>query len=246
MFRCIPARSSRVLIVEDHAMFAHGLAVLLEKQSDLTVAGIAETATWAIELAATSRPDLALLDYHLPDLDGPEVARAIRRAQPDTPILFLSRDETEKAQLAAVEAGATGYLHKSICAAELMGAMRRVLQGETLISARAISELLARRAEAETISTRLTVREREVLHLLAEGLNSRSIADRLRIRYGTVRSHVRNLTGKLCVHSKLEAIARSRQLGLLGIDSEHSRRVAVSRQDTSTMRSCPAESSTEG
>lgn len=205
---------TRVLIVEDYTVVAEGLAALLEDQPDLTVVGTADTAASAIEQAGAKRPDVVLLDYRLPDLDGAEAARAIHRVQAEVPILFLSRDDSDMAQLAAIEAGACGYLHKSKAATELVTAVRRAVRGEMLISGPTISRLLRRRAEADQVQEKLTDREREVLRLMVQGLDSKTIAHQLGIQYGTVRSHVRNLAGKLGAHSKIEAVARSRALGL--------------------------------
>lgn len=206
---------TRVLIVQNHAVVAQGLSVLLDRQADLEPTGTAGDGGTAVALACATRPDVVLLDYQLRDIAGADVARAIRLRQPKTPILFLSEDDSDQAVLEAVDAGARAYLHKSRAAAELVAAIRRVAKGEMLISGATMTRIRQRRAEVGDVFETLTAREQEILRLMAHGLESKTIARQLGIRYGTVRSHFRNLSGKLGAHSKIEAVAKARQFGCL-------------------------------
>jgi len=205
----------RVLIVEDHRVVAEGLQALLEDDPGIEVCQIAGSVAEAIDVASATQPDVVLLDYHLPDGSGAEAAARIRRSQRASALLFLSHDESELARVAAVEAGAAGYLYKAQAASDVVQAVHRVAAGEMLIRGPEIAELLAWRRRMTSMVENLTQRERDVLQLLADGLDNKAIAARLGVRYGTVRSHVNNLAGKLGAPSKLEAVARAAELGLI-------------------------------
>ena len=211
---CDGGRTS-ILLVDDFRVVADGLRALLEDESDLWVIGVAAGEAEALHIADQHPPDVALIDYRLPGGTGAEVAAAIRHRHPGTAILFLSRDDSDVAQLAALEAGAAGYLFKWQAAEEVVDAVRRAARGETLISSRDIARLLAMRRDTIHLRESLTGRELDVLRLMTHGVDSRRIAELLGIRYGTVRSHVRNLIAKLGAHSKLEAVTRGLDLGLV-------------------------------
>jgi RNA polymerase sigma factor (sigma-70 family) len=162
------------------------------------------------------------MDYLLPDGTGAEVAAAIRASRPDTTVVFLSADDSDAALMAAVEAGASGYLLKTAGGEDVVSAIRRAAEGEMLIPPgrlvdlfRSQRERTRRRAELQQVGDQLTTREREVLVLMAAGLGNREIADHLAIGYATVRSHVHSLLEKLGARSKLEAVFRAAELGLL-------------------------------
>ena len=205
----------RVLIVEDHAVVAEGLAALLSAQSDIEVVGKAHSVADANQLAGKVEPDVALLDFRLPDGTGADAARGIRRAHPRTKLIFLSREDGDAARLAAVEAGASGFIHKSRAAAEVVQAIRSVAGGTSLITPSAIASVLARGRQAEDQVESLTARERGVLALMVQGVDSHDIADQLRISYATVRTHIRTIASKLGVHSKLQIVAKATELGLV-------------------------------
>ncbi|HEX6874480.1 MAG TPA: response regulator transcription factor [Nocardioidaceae bacterium] len=212
----------RVLLVEDHQVVAEGLQALLEEYPDLHVVGWAPTVA-AAEAAAAQRPvDLALVDFRLPDGSGADAAAAIRSYQPEAAIVILSVEDSDDAMMAAVGAGASGYLLKSAPSDDVVQAIRRAAEGETLIPAQRMMELLTRRrvamrqeAERARVRDTLTRRELEILHLLAEGLDNHDIAERLCIEYTTVRSHVHRLLQKLGARSKLEAVVRATELGIV-------------------------------
>jgi two-component system response regulator DevR len=206
---------TKVLIVEDHRVVAEGLAALINDQGDMKVVGNVGTVADVLNAAAELDPDVVLLDFRLPDGTGPDAAVAIRSIRPAAKMIFLTREDTDAARFAAVQSGASGFLHKSRAAAEVVAAIRDVARGKMLITPRTIASLIAKRRGIEAQLNRLTPREREVLRLMADGLPSREIAAHMGISYTTVRTHIRSLGSKLAVHSKLEAIVKARELGLL-------------------------------
>jgi DNA-binding NarL/FixJ family response regulator len=206
---------TRVLIVEDHLVVAEGLAALIGDQEDMTVVGRAGSVAESIVQASELGPDVILMDFRLTDGTGADAALAIRQVRPDSRMIFLTREDTDAARFAALEAGASAFIHKSRAAQEVVDAIRTVAAGGTLITPRTISALLNKRREIETQLEKLTPREKEVLRLMADGTASRDIAERLGISYTTVRTHIRSLGSKLGVHSKLEAIVKARELALI-------------------------------
>jgi DNA-binding NarL/FixJ family response regulator len=188
----------------------------------LEVVGIAPTACEAVRLATRAEPHVMVVDYHLPDGSGAEVAATVRGLLPHVKVVFLTVDDSDSALIAAVEAGASAYMLKSSSASRLEETIQRTAAGEMLIPASRVAAALVRQdrcqrdlADRGLMSMRLTPRESEILRLLRVGLNNRAIAAQLGISYWTVRSHVRSLIEKLAAHSKLEAVARAAELGLL-------------------------------
>ena len=208
-------RPIRVLIVEDHPVMAEALSALLEREEDVEVVAVATNVRDALQLVTEATPDVILADFRLPDGTGADIAAAVRHRRPRPSVLLLSAIDTVAALLAAVEAGAKGYLLKSRTAPEVLDGIRRAARGEMLIPSSVLAELLAQRGEQAVLLGSLSAREREVLKLMAEGLDNSQVAERLGIRYGTVRSHVRNLISKLNAHSRLEAVVRAEELGLI-------------------------------
>ncbi|MHB8588776.1 MAG: response regulator [Candidatus Dormibacteraceae bacterium] len=205
----------RVLIAEDHRVVAEGLAALINHQGDMKVVGEASTVAESIAAAAEIGPDVVLLDFRLPDGTGAEAAAGIREIRPEAKMIFLTREDSDAARFAAVQSGASAFVHKSKAASEVVTAIRDVARGLMLITPRTIATLLAKRRAIDAQLESLTVREKEVLRLMGAGLSSRSVAAKLGISYTTVRTHIRSLGSKLGVHSKLEAIVKARELGLI-------------------------------
>jgi DNA-binding NarL/FixJ family response regulator len=203
------------MIVEDHRVVAEGLTALINDQSDMKVVGNVGTVAEVVAAAERLNPDVVLLDFRLPDGTGPDAAAAIRGIRPAAKMIFLTREDTDAAHFAAVQSGASAFLSKSRAAAEVVAAIRDVQRGKMLITPRTIATLLEKRRALEAQLERLTPREKEVLRLMAEGFPSRAIAARMGISYTTVRTHIRSLGMKLAVHSKLEAIVKARELGLI-------------------------------
>jgi two-component system, NarL family, nitrate/nitrite response regulator NarL len=205
----------RVLVVEDHRVIAEALSALLQREPDVEMVGVTATVQEALRVAREASPNVILADFRLPDGTGADIAAAVRHRRPRQSVVLLSAVDTVAALLAAVEAGAKGYLLKSRAGSEVLDAVRRAARGEMLIPAAVLADLLAQRGEQAVLLGALTDRERDVLKLMAEGLDNSAVAERLGIRYGTVRSHVRNLIGKLNAHSKMEAVVRAEELGLI-------------------------------
>jgi two-component system NarL family response regulator len=201
----------RVLVVDDHALFRHGLVSVLRSAADLAVVGEARDGMEAVEQAAELQPDVVLMDVRMPSVNGIEAARRIRTAQPTVRILMLTESEDEEDLYAAVRAGATGYLLKEVAIDEIADAIRAVANGQALVSPSMTTKLLSefnalsRRLVEEHDGRRLTDRELEVLRLIARGMSNKDIGTELVIAENTVRNHVRNILEKLQVRSRVEA-----------------------------------------
>ena len=205
----------RVMVVENHQVVSDGLEALVSDQPDMVMIGTAGSVAEAIAQARELAPDIVLLDFRLPDGTGAEAGMRIRELLSETRLIFLSRDDSEAAQVAAIEAGASAFVHKSRAADEVIETIRLVSQGQNLITPRTIATLLNKRKTMSAQLQSLTPRERDVLRRVAAGVSSRDIARELGISYTTVRTHIRSLGRKLGVHSKLEATAKARELGLV-------------------------------
>lgn len=212
----VPSGATRVVIVDDHEMFAESLRLALEQEPDLVVVGSAQTARDAPAVVAATTPDVVLVDYRLPDGDGVSLTATLKGASPSRQIVMVSGAENDAMLLAALEVGCAGFVTKSSSLEELIGAIRAAAVGEAVISPALLTRLLPRvHRTYRGVGADLTTRELEVLRLLAEGLSNAAIASRLTISVHTVRNHVANILGKLGVHSKLEALATAVREGLL-------------------------------
>lgn len=212
----------RILLVEDHPIVAEGLRLTLSRAEDLDVVGTARGVAEARRLTAELRPDLVLLDYHLPDGTGADAARAIRETAPQAVVVMLTADASDDAMISAIEAGVAGYVVKSEAIAGIAQAVRRAAAGEMLIPPTVLTALLARlqqRREREArraeLRERLTPRETEVLDRMAHALDNETIAEQLGISIATVRVHVQNVIEKLGAHSRLEAVILAQEHRLL-------------------------------
>jgi DNA-binding NarL/FixJ family response regulator len=208
-------KTVRVLIVEDHQIVADGLTALLNDQKDISVVGNVGSVADSAGAAAELMPDVVLLDFRLNDGTGADAAAAIRRVSPQSKHIFLTREDSDVARIAALESGASGFIHKSKAAGEVVNAIRTVAAGGNLNTPTTIATLLNRRRQSDSQRESLTAREKEVLRHMADGLSSRDIATKLGISYATVRTHIRSLGAKLGVHSKVQAIVKARELALI-------------------------------
>jgi DNA-binding NarL/FixJ family response regulator len=212
----------RVIIVQDHPLLASAIARTLESEPDLTVCGTARNGSEAASLATRVKADVALLDFRLPDESGPAAAGLILTSVPSTAIVFHSADESESGLLDAIDAGATAYLTQSAAAAQIVEAVRRAAHGEVLIPVALFARAIARQhrvrvdaAERQKLLAQFTVRELEILHLMADALDTAAMARRLGIAPHTVEWHVRHVIEKLEVHSRLQAVIEAARRGLI-------------------------------
>jgi DNA-binding NarL/FixJ family response regulator len=205
-----------VLIVDDHQMVRDGLKAWLEEESDVAVVGAVGTIGKALELAADIRPDVVLMDFHLPDGDGIEATIGIIAAAPQASVIMMSGSVTDDLLSRAISAGCCGFLAKERGSTDLVNAVRSAAKGETLLPREVLAALVGRmRNPTPKPEHGLTKRELEVLHLLAQGLSTSAICERLFLSEHTTRNHVRNILMKLGAHSKLEAVATATREGLL-------------------------------
>lgn len=216
----MPDAPVRVLLVDDHQMFAESLARLLGDEEDISILATCASALEATEIAARTRVDVALVDYFLPGPDGIGLARSLKRLDPATQIVMLTGAPDERLLLAAIEAGCSGFLTKERAAAEVASAIRTVAEGEALISSEMLSRLLPKiGGAARSPGSDLTERERELLAYLARGMTNRAIATELFLSVNTVRNYVQAILTKLGAHSKLEAVSIAARAGLVDYGS---------------------------
>ena len=213
----------RVLIVDDHPVFRGGMRRLLEAVPETAVAGEAATAEEAVTLAAALRPDVVLMDLHLPDGSGIDATRRIVAAAPEIGVLVVTMFEDDYSVFTAMRAGARGYVLKDADEDELLRAIRAVADGQAIFSpaiARRLTDFFgesrptAPAAASSPAFPELSEREREVLDLIAQGIANAEIADRLFLSPKTVRNHITSIFAKLQVADRAEAIVRARQAGL--------------------------------
>ncbi|MCW2844132.1 MAG: response regulator transcription factor [Nocardioides sp.] len=206
----------RVLIVDDHEVLAASLAQVLDAEPDLVTVGVAGTLARARALVATTATDVVLLDHRLPDGDGVGAIEELRALRPGIQVVVLTASAADHVLVAAIEAGAAGFVSKTRSLAELTAAVRAAATGEAVISPELLARLLPRlHRSGRARHQELTEREREVLDLLADGLSNAAIAEELTVSVNTVRNHVANLSAKLGAHSKLEALSVAVREGLL-------------------------------
>ena len=206
----------RVLIVDDHEVLASSLAMVLDAEPDLRSVGVAGTLEKARAMVVSAAPDVILLDHRLPDGDGVASIGELRRLRPSAQVVVLTASAADHVLVAAIEAGASGFVSKSRSLDELTSAVRAAATGEAVISPEMLARLLPRlHRTGRSRHNDLTEREREVLGLLADGLSNAAIAERLFVSVHTVRNHIANLSAKLGAHSKLEALSIAVRDGLL-------------------------------
>ena len=206
----------RVLVVDDHEVFAASLGHVLDVEPDLTTVGVARSLGEARSLIPQALPDVVLLDHRLPDGDGVAAIGELRALRPSTQYVVLTASTADQVLVSAIEAGACGFLSKSRSLDEVRSAVRAAHGGEAVISPEMLTRLLPRlNRQRNRTNVDLTERELEVLALLADGLTNSEIAARLVVSVHTVRNHVANISAKLGAHSKLEVLSIAIRQGLL-------------------------------
>jgi DNA-binding NarL/FixJ family response regulator len=209
----------RVLIADDHTMVRESLVSVLQAETDIQVVAQAADGIEALEKAILTRPDVVIADLSMPRLNGIEVVRRLREALPDTRVLVLTMHQEDEYVLQAVRAGASGYLVKDSAAAELLSALRSLHAGRGYFGPQAAKTLADQLQHPERTHDdpygRLTPREREVFHLIAEGLTTKEIARRLDISVKTAENHRGRVLEKLDVRNTAELVRYASRKGLL-------------------------------
>ncbi len=212
--------TTRLLLVDDHAVVRSGLRMLLSAEPDVEIVGEASTAAQAIEMASTVKPDVILMDIGLPDLSGIDATREIKKRFPEMSIVALTIHEDEEYFFRMLEAGATGYVPKRAAPDELLTAIRAAAAGEVYLYP-SLAKLLVKDylGQAQpgplSVENELTEREREVLTHLAEGATNDEIAGVLVISPKTVERHRENIMRKLNLHSRAELVRYAIRKGII-------------------------------
>ena len=202
------AASIGVLVVDDHQLFAAGLARLLADEPDITVLGIATSGAQALEMVDRLQPQVVLTDYLMPDQDGVTVTAQIKAHNPTMMVVMLTGSADDRTLLAAIEAGCSGFLTKDRAVGEVAAAVRAAAVGESLISPAMLARLLPKlKPSRRSLGADLSEREREILGLLAHGWTNRAIGEHLVLSVNTIRNYVQSILTKLDAHSKLEAVS---------------------------------------
>ena len=209
--------SIRVLVVDDHAVVREGLRTFLSLQDGLEVVGEAADGEAAVRVAEQLRPDVVLMDLVMPRQDGVAAMRELRRRLPGTRVIVLTSFTEDQRLLPAIQAGAAGYLLKSVQPAELARAVRAAHAGEVLIDPSVAARLVEAIAQpaGEPPAERLTPREREVLALIGKGLSNKRIAIELGLSEKTIKTHVSHLLAKLGVQDRTQAAVHAVRAGLI-------------------------------
>jgi DNA-binding NarL/FixJ family response regulator len=215
-----------ILIVDDHPLFRKGLKAVLEPNNQFEVVGEARNGSEALELAQKLNPDLVVVDISLPDQNGIELTREIRNLLPETRIMIVSMHSKIDYIAEAFQAGATGYVVKESASESLLQGLEQVSKGDyyldSSLSQQVVEKLFVPRENENQISHSayggLTPKEQEVMRLLAEGLSSKKVAEKLFISPKTVENHRASLMNKLDLHGTVELVRYAAKLGLIDVD----------------------------
>jgi DNA-binding NarL/FixJ family response regulator len=206
----------RVVLVEDHHMVAEAIGLALDQAADIEIAATAASIAAGLADVRRCRPDVVVLDRHLPDGDGIAAIAQFTAAAPLARVLVLTGEATASAAVRVAQAGGAGLVLKSGPLDELNSAVRRVAAGEVVFAPGLLAGVLDRlTGRIRTIGTTLTARERETLSLLVEGVGTTEISERLGVARNTARNHVQRVLEKLGARSKLEAVAIARREGMI-------------------------------
>lgn len=211
----------RILVADDHTIVREGVRLLLDAQPDMQVVGEAADGEQALAKVRELQPEIVLLDIAMPNMNGLDATRAIKRELPKVQVLILTMYESDEYFFQALNAGAAGYVLKKVASADLVAAIRTVHAGDVFlypsVARRLVSDYLTRvkTGEEQTSYDGLTPREREVLKLVAEGHTNQEIADKLVISASTVQTHRTRIMQRLNLHGRAELIQYAVRKGLL-------------------------------
>jgi two-component system nitrate/nitrite response regulator NarL len=209
----------RVLLVDDHNLFRSGVKALLQRQSDFEVVGEAADSLQGVKRAGELRPDVVLLDLHMPGISGKDSVRQFLEASPESRVIMLTVSENADDLIDSLRAGASGYLLKNIETETLLDSIRRAADGDSVVSPQMTGKLVrgiqaTRAAPPEEERNGLTSREREILTHLAKGQSNKEIARSLELAESTVKIHVQNILRKLNLSSRVQAAVYAIEKGL--------------------------------
>jgi len=213
-----------ILLADDHPLLRQSIRSVLEQERDLMVVGEASDGEEAIKLAEELHPDIILMDIAMPKLDGLEATRRIKALHPDMAVLVLTIHSDDQHIIGILEAGAAGYLTKSVFGEEVVQAVRGVVAGEMVLSPAIGRRLIKQAARYPTRAVplergeRLSVRELEIIKLAAHGMSNKSIATELGITLRTVKGHLSEIFSKLNVGSRTEAVIAGLRAGFISVD----------------------------
>ncbi len=213
MTQLADSKKIRVLIVDDHRVLAELLAEALANAEDIVVIGTVGTSAEAVAAAEAVRPDVVVLDYDLPDVEGTEALVALRQAAPSARLLMLTSYSSPVVLNEVMDAGAAGFITKRNGSAEILAAVRAVASDQTPVSADMLRSVVGSGGGGQ--GTDLTERELQILRIASEGRSNKAIAEELHLSVNTVRNHMQHVLTKLGAHSKLEATAIAARLGIL-------------------------------
>ena len=211
----------RILLADDHTILRAGLRMMLNAQPDMEVVGEAQDGRQAITETQRLQPDVVLMDITMPDMNGIDATRQIKRILPETKVLVLTMHENDEYVFQALRAGAAGYMLKEAADTDLISALRVIQSGQFYLSPMAQSVMVGdylqrvRTGEEKDSYSSLTEREREILKLVAEGYTNNQIAERLIISPKTVDTHRTHVMDKLNLHSRAELVKYAMRRGLL-------------------------------
>jgi DNA-binding NarL/FixJ family response regulator len=212
---------SKLLLVDDHEALREGLEVMLTS-SGHEVVGVAGNVAAALDLLEVAEPDVAIIDIRLPDGSGIALTRELLARQPDLGIILYTGDSDAELLYEGLDSGARGYALKAGSMEELVAAIERVGAGGSYVDPRLDRILLSPRATARV--PQLSPREREIMHLMAEGRTAEAIGNEINVSVETVRTHVRNVIRKLQARNRVHAIAMALERGEIALDPEHDQR----------------------
>ncbi|MBJ7532412.1 response regulator transcription factor [Dehalococcoides mccartyi] len=215
---------TKVLIADDHAVLREGMSRLLSQEKDIEVVGEAGDGQEAVDMVGQFKPDVVLMDIVMPRLTGVEATKLIKKNNPSTCILILMAYSDIRYILGLLEAGASGYLLKSAKSDEIVGAIRAIKAGESVLDSIATRKLLERvvnvskETDEDKVRGQLSPREIEILQLASKGLSNREIADKLELSMRTVKAHLSNIFNKMRCSCRTEAIVKGFREGYVMLE----------------------------
>lgn len=219
--------TTRLLLCDDHAMFRQGLKSILETEDGFRVIGEAATGREAVRYALETKPDIILMDIQMPELDGVAATKSILEENPDTRVIILTMYRQDRYVFEAIKAGARGYLLKDADANDLVGAIRRVAEGETLLNAEMAASILDEFVKVrdelpgdEHPISELTEREEDILRFLAQGASNHEIAAKLNVSEKTVRNRLSEIFSKLRLNNRTQAALYALREGIATLQKD--------------------------